>query len=185
MKYQVLRKLMLAVALAGLGVASASTKPAGPVTDADIAQKVTHEIRMYPWYTIWDNLNVRVEEGNVEISGQVNQPYKKADLTRLAQSVPGVTSVTNNVEVLPTSFFDDQLRLQVARAIYSDPVLNRYALQAVPPIHVIVDNGHVTLEGVVNNDMEKQVAGMRANTAGLSMGQVTNNLRVEHPSHKS
>jgi hyperosmotically inducible protein len=125
-----------------------------------------------------------VHEGDVELTGQVSQPFKKADMGRLAQSVPGVRSVTNQLEVLPTSFFDDRLRLQIARAIYRDPVLSRYAIQAVPPIHVIVDNGHVTLEGVVNNNMEKNVAGIRAGQAGLSLGQVTNNLRVENPGKK-
>jgi hyperosmotically inducible protein len=80
--------------------------------------------------------------------------------------------------------FDDRLRLQVARAIYRDPVLSRYGIQAVPPIHIIVDNGHVTLEGVVNNEMEKNVAGIRASAAGLSFGQVTNNLQVERPNKK-
>jgi len=177
-------KLMMMAALLGLGIAGAATHGNSSYTDAEVAKKLAHEIRMYSRYSIWDNINFRVNEGNVELLGQVNQPYKKADLTRLAQHVPGVASVTNQLEVLPTSFFDDQLRVQVARAIYRDPVLSRYSIQAVPPIHIIVDNGHVTLEGVVNSDMEKQVAGMRANGAGLSFGQVTNNLRVENPSRK-
>ena len=93
-------------------------------------------------------------------------------------------SVTNELEVLTTSFSDDRLRVQVARAIFRDPVLSRYSMQAVPPIHIIVDNGHVTLEGVVNNEMEKNVAGIRASGAGLSFGQVINNLQVERPSKK-
>jgi hyperosmotically inducible protein len=130
-------------------------------------------------------VNVQVRDGEVDLTGQVNQPFKKADLGRLAQSVPGVRSVTNEVKVLPTSFFDDRIRLQVARAIYRDPVLSRYGIQAIPPIHIIVDNGHVTLEGVVNNEMEKNVAGVRASQAGLSFGEVTNNLRVENPGKKS
>jgi len=165
-------------------VMAANTNPNGAYTDTQIAEKVAHEVRMYSRYTIWDNIAVRVHEGDVELTGQVSQPFKKADLGRLAQSVPGVRSVTNRLEVLPTSFFDDRLRLQIARAIYRDPVLSRYAIQAVPPIHIIVDNGHVTLEGVVNNEMEKNVAGIRAGQAGLSFGQVTNNLRVENPGKK-
>ena len=183
---QFMSKALLGAMLLGAGIAGAATKnDVGPFTDAQIANKVAHEIRMYDRYSIWDNLNIRVNDGNVELMGQVNQPYKKADLTRLVQRVPGVRSVTNEVEVLPLSNFDDQLRLQVARAIYRDPVLSRYSLQAVPPIHIIVNNGHVTLEGVVNNEMERNVAGIRANGAGLSFGQVTNNLRVENPSRKS
>jgi hyperosmotically inducible protein len=180
-------KLMLSAALvAGLtGAAGAATKDDGDHSDPALAKKVAHEVRMYSWYSIWDNINVKVNDGNVELLGQVSQPYKKADLQRLAQTVPGVRSVTNELEVLPLSNFDDQLRRQVARAIYRDPVLSRYAIQAIPPIHIIVDNGHVTLEGVVNNEMEKNVAGIRANAAGLSFGKVVNNLRVENPSHKS
>ena len=178
-------KLVLASLIITAGaVMAANTDPNGASTDTQIAAKVAHEMRMYSRYTIWDNIAVRVREGDVELTGQVSQPFKKADLGRLAQRVPGVRSVTNQLEVLPTSFFDDRLRLQIARAIYRDPVLSRYAIQSVPPIHIIVDNGHVTLEGVVNNDMEKNVAGIRAGQAGLSFGQVTNNLRVENPGKK-
>jgi len=186
MKGQLIRKAMLgAVLLLGAGVAGAASKDSGPFTDEQIANKVAHEIRMYSWYSIWDNINVKVQNGNVELMGQVNQPYKKADLDRLTQRVPGVASVTNELTVLPLSNFDDQLRLRVAHAIYRDPVLSRYGIQAVPPIHIIVDNGHVTLEGVVNSDIEKNVAGIRASGAGLSFGKVINNLRVENPAHKS
>jgi len=179
-------KLMVASILVAAGtMMAAGTGTEGASADEQITKKVVHEIRMYPRYTIWDNVNVQVRDGEVDLTGQVNQPFKKADLGRLAQSVPGVRSVTNEVKVLPTSFFDDRIRLQVARAIYRDPVLSRYGIQAIPPIHIIVDNGHVTLEGVVNNEMEKNVAGIRANGAGLSFGQVINNLRVENPSTKS
>ena len=181
---QFMGKLMLGAVLLA-GIAGATTKDDGDHSDPALAKKVTHEIRMYDRYTIWDNIDIKVNDGNVELLGQVSQPYKKADLARLAQRVPGVRSVTNELEVLPLSNFDDQLRLRVARAIYRDPVLSRYGIQAVPPIHIIVDNGHVTLEGVVNNEMEKNVAGIRANGAGLSFGQVINNLRVENPNHKS
>jgi osmotically-inducible protein OsmY len=168
---------------AALFVAGASTKvPAGPQTDADIAKAITHELRMYPQYTIWDDLSFRVANGQVELFGAVNQPYKKSDVERIVQRVPGVTSVTSEVKVLPLSSFDDRLRIQIARAIYRDPAMSRYAIQPNPPIHIIVDNGHVTLTGVVNSDMEKQIAGIRAAGAGLSFGAVTNNLQVEHPS---
>jgi BON domain len=185
MKRNFLKMLGLTATLALAGVAGATTGPAGPLTDADIAAKAAHEIRMYSRYTIWDNLSVRVVGGNLELLGQVSQPYKKADLQRIVQRVPGVTSVTNEVEVLPLSFNDDNLRLRIARAIYREPALSRYAIQPVPPIHIIVKNGHVTLEGVVNNELEKNVAAMRASSAGLSFGPVQNNLRVENPKKKS
>jgi len=180
-------RLMLAAMLvaAGSAVAATDPTPAAGDNDAQIAQKIVHEIRMYPRYTIFDNVNVKVHDGEVDLVGQVSQPFKKGDMGRLAQRVAGVRSVTNEIEVLPTSLFDDRLRLQVARSIYRDPSLSRYAIQAIPPIHVIVDNGRVTLEGVVNNDMEKTIAGLRASQVGLSFGQVVNNLRVENPAKKS
>jgi hyperosmotically inducible protein len=181
MKSKLLRNLALAGALS-VGMAAAKAPVNVAYTDPELAAKVAHEIRMYSRYNVWDNVNVRVVHGHVELVGQVSQPYKKADLQRIVDRIPGVESVENELRVLPLSPMDDQLRLQVARAIYRDSVLSRYALQAVPPIHIIVDNGHVTLEGVVNSDMEKNIAGIRANGAGLSFGSVTNNLRVETPS---
>ena len=167
------------------GFAGAATRDNAPLNDAGLERNILHEIRMYPNYSIWDDINFRVRDGQVELSGAVNQPYKKSDIERIVHSVPGVTSVTDQIKVLPLSNFDDRLRIQVARAIYSDPVLSRYAMQPLAPIHVIVDNGHVTLTGVVNNEMEKNVAGIRANGAGLSFGSVTNNLVVENPARKS
>jgi hyperosmotically inducible protein len=140
---------------------------------------------MYSRYSIWDNVNLRVNGGAVELTGQVSQPYKKQDLQRLVQRVPGVTSVTNELQVLPLSSFDNGLRLRVARAVYGDPALSRYAIQPLPPIHIIVNNGRVALEGVVSTEMEKNLAGMRASSAGLSFGPVQNNLRVENPKAKS
>src|SRR5215471_385693 len=179
MKRNFMKMLGLPAALALAGVAGATTPSRDTLNDSVIAEKAAHEIRMYPRYTIWDNLSVRVHDGNLELIGQVSQPFKRADLQRIAQRIPGVSSVTNEIEVLPVSFNDDNLRIRVARAIYRDPALSRYAIQAVPPIHIIVKNGHVTLEGVVNNDLEKNVAYMRASSAGLSFGPVHNHLRVE------
>jgi hyperosmotically inducible protein len=178
-----LKLMFLSMVIAAGAAMAANTNPTGGSDDAQIGQKVVHEIRMYPRYTMWDNIAVRVHDGDVELDGQVSLPFKKADLGRLAQRIPGVRSVTNQIEVLPNSFFDDRIRLAVARAIYRDPVLSRYAIQAVPPIHIIVDNGHVTLEGVVNSPMEKNIAGIRA-SQGLSFGPVINNLQVENPGKK-
>jgi len=166
-------------------VAMVSAKTPVTPTDDTIVKQTGHEIRMYPHYTIWDNLTYRVQNGSVELNGEVSQPYKKDDLTRIVQRIPGVVSVINNVKVLPLSTNDDRLRLQVARAIFRDPVLSRYSIEPVPSIHIIVDNGHVTLEGIVASVSEKNVAGIRANAAGLSFGAVTNNLIVENSPKKS
>ncbi len=180
MRFRMMTRMLMAAAFMGAAFASAAANQ-GPRTDSQIAEKIAHEVRMYSRYTIWDNVNVRVENGQVELLGQVSEPFKKTDLGRIAQSVAGVTGVTNQLEVLPLSSFDDGIRLRVARAVYGDATLSRYGNQALPPIHIIVDNGRVTLEGVVNSEMDKQIAGMRASTAGLSFGAVTNNLRVENP----
>ena len=139
---------------------------------------------MYPRYTLWDDVNFRVNNGNVELTGDVTQPFKKQDLGKIIQSIPGVASVTNELQVLPLSSFDDRLRLQVARAIFRDPTLSRYAMGAIPSIHIIVDNGHVTLTGSVMNETEKQIAGIRASGAGLGFGPVVNNLSVDQPAKK-
>ncbi len=185
MKANVLGRFLVAAALMA-GAAVASTKPPSmvPKTDAEIAKQVRHEILMYSRYTIWDDVSFRVSDGSVALLGDVSQPFKKDDLGRIVQQVPGVASVTNELKVLPLSSHDDRLRLQIARAIYSDPALIRYRNMALPPIHIIVDNGRVTLTGSVNSTLEKQVAGMRASDAGLSFGPVVNNLEVENPPAK-
>jgi hyperosmotically inducible protein len=185
MKSRNLGKVLMVAALVA-GVAGAATKESTfvPRTDAEIAKSVRHEVLMYTSYSLWDDISFRVNDGSVELLGAVSQPFKKADLGRLVSRIPGVRSVSNELKVLPLSPMDDRLRIQVARAIYRDPVLSRYALGAVPSIHIIVDNGHVTLAGVVNSEMEKQIAGMRASSAGLSFGPVVNKLQVERPAKK-
>jgi hyperosmotically inducible protein len=184
MKRGILGALLMSAALvAGVSAAGKET-PGAPRTDADVAKSVRHEILMYPNYTLWDDVSFRVQNGSVELLGAVNQPYKKSDLQNIVKHVAGVTAVTNELKVLPLSNFDDRLRLQVARAIYNDPTLSRYAMGAVPSIHIIVNNGHVTLTGAVNSAMEKQIAGMRASGAGLGFGAVVNNLTVENPPAK-
>ena len=185
MKTNFLGRILMAAALFA-AAAGASNRPAPntPRTDEDLAKAVRHEVLMYSRYTLWDDVSFRVDNGNVELLGAVNQPYKKDDLGRLVQHIPGVASVTNELKVLPLSPADDRLRLQVARAIYRDSVLSRYAMGAVPAIHIIVDNGRVTLTGSVNSEMDKQIAGMRASGAGLSFGAIQNNLSVENPPAK-
>jgi len=182
MKRGILARFLVTAALV-VGVAAAADKGV-PRTGAELEKSVRHEILMYSNYSLWDDISFRVSNGNVELFGAVNQPYKKSDLQRIVQHIPGVESVTNGIKVLPLSPFDDELRIRVARAIYRDPVLSRYAMGAVPAIHVIVENGKVTLTGAVNNAMEKQVAGIRASAAGLSLGPVVNNLTVENPPKK-
>jgi hyperosmotically inducible protein len=178
------RFLTIAALAAVTALASNKPVPSGPRTDEDLTKAVRHEVLMYPQYSLWDDVSFRVNNGNVELLGDVNQPYKKDDIGRLVKQIPGVEGVSNEIKVLPLSPNDDRLRLQIARAIFRDPNLSRYAMGAVPSIHIIVDNGHVTLAGEVMNNMDKQIAGMRASGAGLSFGQVQNNLTVENPGKK-
>jgi hyperosmotically inducible protein len=178
--------LMAAALVAGAGLAHAADKPNAPLpgSDAALAQKVRHEVLMYPRYTLYDDIAYRVSNGEVELMGAVTQPYKKSEIEGIVKRIPGVTSIADEIKVLPLSPSDDRLRVQVARSIFSYPALSRYSQGAIPSIHIIVDNGHVTLTGVVLTDMDKEMAGMRANSAGLSFGPVVNNLQVEHPSPK-
>lgn len=166
-----------------VGVALPKTD-APPLTGNDaIAHDVVHKIVTYPYYTLFDQVDFQLNDGTVHLTGEVTQPWKKSSLGNLVAEVRGVNVVDNELKVAPLSSFDDRIRMQVARAIYRDPALSRYGIQAIPPIHIIVDNGHVTLSGVVNTEMEKEIAGIRANSS-MSFGKVTNNLRVEQPAPK-
>jgi hyperosmotically inducible protein len=184
MKRNLLSSLILGTLLVAGAALAAGKEGAGlPKTDADLAKSIRHEILMYPHYTLWDDVTFRVANGSVELDGAVNQPYKKADLEHIVQRVPGVAAVTNELKVLPLSTFDDRLRQQVARAIYSDTSLSRYAMGSVPSIHIIVENGHVTLTGVVMSAMDKQIASLRA-ASSMSFGPIVNNLTIENPPAK-
>jgi hyperosmotically inducible protein len=186
MKSTLFGRALMAALVAGAGLVHAADKPNAPAagSDDDLTQRVRHEVLMYPRYTLWDDIGFRVSNGQVELFGAVTQPFKKSDIERRVKGIPGVAGIADRIEVLPLSPMDDRLRVQLARAIFGDPSLSRYAAGAIPSIHIIVDNGHVTLTGVVMNAMDKQIAGMRASAAGLSFGSVVNNLQVESPSPK-
>ena len=145
---------------------------------ADLVKEVHHELVTLPYYGVFDNLAYRVDGTKVTLFGQVTQPVLKTDAERAVKSIEGVSRVDNQIEVLPLSPMDDQIRRAVYRAIFSKPGLERYQLSAVPPIHIIVKNGNVSLEGVVANQMDKQVAGIAAMTVP-GVFAVKNNLMVE------
>jgi hyperosmotically inducible protein len=151
---------------------------ADDVTPRQLLDEARRDVATYYAYGIFDNVALELHGGRLIVSGQVTQPFKKQDLGKILSRVRGVAALDNNLEVLPLSPFDDRLRLAVARAIYGDPLFVQYALQANPPIHIIVKNGQVTLDGVVANSFDRTRAMMAARTAGLSFS-VTNNLRVE------
>jgi hyperosmotically inducible periplasmic protein len=144
----------------------------------DLVKEVRHELVTLPYYGVFDNLTYRVDGSKVTLFGQVRDPKLKDDAGKAVKGIEGVSAVDNQIEVLPASGMDDQTRSAVYRAIYSKPSLQRYQLGAVPPIHIIVKNGDVTLEGVVADEMDKNVAGIAANGVG-SVHKVNNNLRTD------
>ena len=143
-----------------------------------LAREVRHELVMLPYYGVFDNLSFRVNGEAVELMGQVTRPTLKSDAENVVKDIEGVRQVTNNIEVLPVSPNDDRIRLATYRAIYSSTGLDRYGLQAVPPIHIIVKNGNIALEGVVASEGDKNMAGIRAKGVSGAFS-VVNNLRVE------
>jgi len=147
-------------------------------SDEEIARDVTHQIRVFPFYDIFDLVTGDVKDGVVTLRGAVRLPQRFNDYANEAKLVAGVKAVTNELEVLPASSFDDQIRLRVARAIYGSSALGtRYGNQALPPIHIIVRNGNVRLEGVVLNQLDKQLAERQARFAATYFA-LENNLRV-------
>jgi hyperosmotically inducible protein len=128
-----------------------------------LEREVRHELVLLLFYTVFDDLEFQVNGYTVTLRGEVVIPTLKSDAENAVKHIEGVQKVINNIKVLPVSPNDDQIRRAEYRAIYGDPNLNRYALQAVGPIHIIVENGHVTLKGVVANEMDNNIAGLRAN----------------------
>lgn len=144
-----------------------------------IQKEVRHEILMLPFYDVFDNITFKVEGYNVTLSGQVTRPTLKTDAGRVVKGTEGVETVNNQIEVLPVSNNDDRLRLKLFRAIYRFSALQRYALPVIKPIRIIVKNGNVTLEGVVDNEADKNLVSMRARGVSGSFS-VTNNLVVSN-----
>jgi len=154
------------------------TVHAEDMTPRQVAEKARKEIVTYPFYTIFDNVVLKVDGARLIVSGQVSEPFKKADIGRLLARVKGVAELQNELEVLPTSNYDDQLRHALARAIYGDPYFIHYGNQALPPIHIIVKNGNVTLVGVVNSEVDRAKAENDARFAATFFS-LTNDLRLE------
>lgn len=142
-----------------------------------IQKEVRHELVMLPFLTVFDNLAYKVDGYNVTLLGQVTKPVLKSDAETAVKKIEGVEKVDNQIEVLPLSPMDDRLRQSLYRAIYGYPPLQRYALPVIKPIRIIVKNGRVTLEGVVDSQADKNVVGLRANGVPGAFS-VTNNLVV-------
>ena len=170
-----------ALLLSILAITPASARAlAGQETKANqnLVREVRHQLLLLPYYTVFDNLAFKVDGDRVTLEGQVTRPTLKSDAEAAVKSIEGISGVTNNIEVLPPSPMDDQLRRALYRAIYGDPQLSKYGWSSMPSIHIIVKSGHVSLEGVVDNDTDKNLAGLRANSVP-NVFEVKNNLVVK------
>jgi len=143
-----------------------------------ISREVYHELVMLPQLTIFDNLQYKVDGNKVTLTGQVRDAILKDSAEKTVKHIEGVDSVNNQIEILPASGNDDRIRREVARALFNDERLFRYSMGSVPPIHIIVKNGHVTLEGVVNSQADKDAANIRANGVP-GVFSVDNHLQVQ------
>ena len=178
---------VLAFGTTGLAFAGSVDQASSKVvSDSDarseqrLSGEVRHELNMIPQFTVFDNLAYRVDGSTVTLVGQVRDAIVKDSAEARVKHLEGVERVDNQIEILPASFNDDRIRRQVARAVFNDSRLFNYAVQPVPPIHIIVKNGHVNLEGMVRTQTDKDDAFIRANgVAGVF--SVQNNLQVEQP----
>lgn len=157
---------------------SRQNAPLTPRDQARITREVHHQLVLLPYYGVFDNLEYKVaSDGTVTLLGQVRKPVLKSDAENAVKNIEGVPQVKNEIKVLPLSNMDDSIRIRVYRAIYSAPALTKYEYMAVPPIHIIVDNGHITLEGVVDSKMDKQIAETKAKGVP-GVFSVQDNLRI-------
>src|SRR5690242_11234297 len=169
--------VLLAVAIGG-GLGAQERHPSSEKGQMRLQKEVRHELVTLPFYDVFDNLAYKVEGNTVTLSGQVTRPTLKTDAERAVKGIEGVERVDNRIEVLPVSPNDDRIRRAVYRAVYGTEGLDRYAMRSVPTIHIIVKNGHVTLEGAVANEGDKNLANIKASGVP-GVFSVTNNLQVD------
>lgn len=176
-KLLVLPAALLVAAWAQNNQMSAQNSQVSPKAEQRIQKEVRHQLLLLPYLSVFDNLAYKVEGYKVTLLGQVTNPTLKSDAGNVVKGIEGVEQVDNQIEVLPLSPMDDELRRKLYFAIYGYPSLDKYAMPVVKPIRIIVKNGHVTLEGVVDNETDKNTAGIRANGVP-GVFSVTNNLQV-------
>lgn len=168
-------RLIVASVIATLALASGAA--AQDRRDQGLADEISASVRRYPQFTIFDDVSGHVEDGVVVLTGKVTMPYKKTAIERAVARIDGVREVQSVITILPVSNYDDDLRRRVARAIYGSPSFWTYAAMANPPIHIIVENGRVTLTGVVNSSIERAMA--RSLATGVGELSVVNELRTD------
>lgn len=182
MNRRTVMSLLLLVGLAAIALPAAAQEGTSGQSPAEmrIAREVRHEIVMLPYLNVFDYIAFEVHGYNVKLTGAVTRPTLKSDAERVVKHVEGVEKVDNQIDVLPPSTMDDGLRLRLFRAIYRYPALEKYALGVIKPIRILVKSGRVTLEGVVDNETDKNLVNLRANSVP-GIFSVTNNLRVVKP----
>jgi hyperosmotically inducible protein len=145
--------------------------------DLQVFRDITRSVNGYTQFTIFDTVEASVTQGYVVLDGWVTMPFKKNDIERRVRAVAGVTEVENRIKVLPVSQFDDELRFRIARAIYGNSAFWNYAAMANPPIHIVVNGGRVALHGVVQSNVERQLA--RSLATGFASFEVRNELKTD------
>ena len=157
--------LAMAAPAGAQGSRSSANRTVNPGMNSEkhLATEVRHVLVTLPFYGVFDDLEYSVDGGTVTLMGSAVRPVLKSDAEAQVKGIEGVQKVINKIKVLPVSPMDDQIRMAEFRAIYGDTTLNRYAIRAVPPIHIVVENGHVTLVGAVSSQSDKDLAGIRAN----------------------
>ena len=171
-----LLKVALGASLLMVGLATARPAQA-EASDAALAQQVVRSIQQYSFFSMFDDVRISVEDRVVTLTGRVTRPVKKEDIGKRVAGIDGIRRVVNDIEVLPLSPADDELRMRVARAIYNHPSFWQYASRPQPPIHIIVERGHVTLTGYVANELDRTLADALAQVPGAF--SVTNDLRID------
>lgn len=172
-----IRTTLIALAAVLLLCVAPLTVPAQR-NDSQLSERIRHELVMLPYYGVFDNLSYEIDGGTVTLSGQVVRATTRSSAERVVKRLAGVTRVVNNIEVLPLSGFDARIRTATYRSIARTAGLHRYLQGANPSLHIVVNNGRVTLEGVVSNSSDRTLAYMAANQVP-GVFSVMNNLRVE------
>jgi osmotically-inducible protein OsmY len=163
--------------LPALLIVTVPASAAEQISDRHLVERVAEIIRTYPRYTIFDSVEVGVESDVVTLSGRVTTPAKKDEIVERVKKIDGVGAVVNDIGVLPVSQADNDLRYRVARAIYNHPVFWTYAQMPVPPIHIVVERGRITLTGVADTEVHRSLASSLAQVSG-SLG-VTNRIQID------
>ena len=164
--------MLIAFVLCAATAASAQERK-----DLQVFRDISDQVNRYTQFTIFDNVEASVDQGRVVLTGSVTMPFKRDDIERRVRAVGGATTVDNRIAVLPVSQFDDELRFRIARAIYGNSAFWNYAAMANPPIHIVVNHGHVTLAGVVQSNVERMLA--RSLATGFGSFEVKNELKTD------